>query len=660
MKSAWNRTRYEFGNQSTPPQLHFPLLPITPRRPTQSPLQNSFHPVSPRFAVPGFNRTFPAVESNTDQTINQPTLRADAVNGQALVMLEGIPASPGIAVGTVHLLAPVGSAEAEERRIQEFEIEIEVERFHAAVGTADSALAQIEAMAREQVHDRAEIFEALRMMLHDPTLHSSICAAIRAHRQTASGAIRMEMTKLAAQFSASSNPTIRSRAEDVHSLQEHLIAALGSTPTAHPLHSGAILAARALSPGDTVLHARGGVGALLLEAGGINSHAAILARAFGLPMVVGIRDLFAQLQPGFGVIVDGYVGRVIINPDQATLQQYQMRNESLQAQRQRYRQIRDLPAETRDAERVTLAANLDLMEEIEGALENGAEEIGLMRTEYLAMHRVAQIGVEEQATAYRQIAERAYPMTVTFRLFDIGSDKLLGNAWSGDSSPLGLRGMRLLLAHQEILYRQLEALLRASEMKNIRVMLPMVGSIEEIRGVKRMVAEIKHQLRIQRVPFDEYLPIGGMIETPAAALIAETLASECAFLSIGTNDLAQYTLAVDRAQESVAAWYDEFHPAVLQLIRTSILAAHRVGVPITLCGEMAGNPLATGLLIGLGLRRFSVAPAQLGPLKLRVRSLSAAEARAWARAALRMPDPGQVRAYLASCMDGGDSEVELE
>lgn len=605
---------------------------------------------------PPFGSSFPFVQSNTDQIINRLE-RSGIVGNDAPITLEGVPASPGIAMGIVHLLAPVNNLAGQERGIQEFEIEIEIERFHGAVQAADAALAQIEAMAREHVHDRAEIFEALRMMLHDPTLHDAICNCIRLQQITASGAIRAEMTGLAAQFSASSDLTIRSRAEDIHSLQEHLIAALGSTPTAHPLHNGAVLAVESLSPGDTVLHARGGVGALVLEAGGINSHAAILSRAFGLPMVVGVRDLFARLQSGDTVIVDGYVGRIIINPDQTILQHYQIRKESLESQRQRYRQIRDLPAETRDDERIILAANLDLMEEIEGALENGAEEIGLMRTEYLAMHRVAEISVEEQTRAYRQIAERAYPMTVNFRLFDIGSDKLLGNVWSGDSSPLGMRGMRLLLAHQEILHRQLEALLRASEMKNIRVMLPMVGSVEEIRTVKRMIAEIKQQLLAERIPFDDYLPVGAMIETPAAALIAETLASECAFLSIGTNDLAQYTVAVDRANESVSAWYDEFHPAVLQLIRTSILAAHRVGVPITLCGEMAGNPLAAGLLIGLGLRRFSVAPPQLGPLKMRVRSLSAAEARAWARAALRMPGPGEVRSYLGSCMDGGDSEV---
>lgn len=607
--------------------------------------------------VPPFGSSFLPVQSNSDQTTHRSTTYSSAVGNDAPVVFDGIPASPGIAMGVIHLLSSAVNSAVEEQRIQEFEIEIEIARFQAAVQAADDTLSQIEAMAREQVHDRAEIFEGLRMMLHDPALHDSICGCIRLRRMPALGAIRGEMAALAAQFSASPNLTIRSRAEDIHSLQEHLIAALRNAPTAHPLHNGALLAVETLSPGDAVLHARGGVSGFVLEAGGINSHAAILARAFELPMVVGVRDLFTRLQPGCRVIVDGYVGRVIINPDQTALQHYQLRKESLEAQRQRYRQIRDLPAETRDAERVILTANLDLMEEVEGALENGAEEIGLMRTEYLAMHRVAEISVEEQTHAYRKIAERAYPMTVNFRLFDIGSDKLLGNAWSSDSSPLGMRGMRLLMAHQDILHRQLESLLRASEMKNIRVMLPMVGSIEEIRGVKRMIAEIKQQLLAKRVPFDDYLPVGAMIETPAAALIAETLASECAFLSIGTNDLAQYTVAVDRANESVAAWYDEFHPAVLQLIRTSILAAHRVGVPITLCGEMAGLPLATGLLVGLGLRRFSVAPPQLGPLKMRIRSLSAAESRAWARAALRMPGPGEVRAYLRSCMDGGDSEV---
>ena len=318
--------------------------------------------------------------------------------------------------------------------------------------------------------------------------------------------------------------------------------------------------------------------------------------------------------------------------------------------------MRDLPAETADGERVVLAANLDMIDEMEAAIENGADEIGLMRTEYLVMGRDGDISMEEQLHYYRQIAERAYPMTVTFRAFDIGSDKLVGEVWGRSDSPLGLRGIRLLLVRQEVLRRQLEALLRASSTKNLRLMLPMVTSVDEVRHVKRIVEEIRAKLRSEKVAFDEYMPIGTMIEVPAAALTAETLAGESAFLSLGTNDLAQYTLAVDREDESLDAYYDELHPGVLRLIRHTIVAARRSGVPATICGELAANPLATGLLIGLGIRRFSVPPLQLGPLKMRVRSITTHEAFAWARAALRMPTAGEVRTFLASCNGGGEGD----
>ncbi len=575
--------------------------------------------------------------------------------------LSGIPASPGIAMAQAHVILPVEiEMTAEPRVLEEIEVELEVKRFLAAIEGADLLLEQIEQMAREQVRDRAEIFEALRMLLRDPVLADGVTGHIRERKTTAHVAIVVETNMIAARFADSHDETMRSRAEDIRSLQAHLISSLSQTTAPHPLHGGAVLVLPTLSPGDTVIHARNRVEAFVMEAGGINSHSAILARAFGVPMVAGVHDLFRHVYTSDPMIVDGYTGKVIVNPSPETTAQFRQRKEMLEEQRMRYRMISDLPAETKDGERIVLAANLDMIDEIEGATENGAAEIGLMRTEYLVMGRAGDVTMEEQCHYYTQLAERAYPLTVTLRAFDIGSDKLLGGFEGGDPNPLGLRGVRLLLSRPEILRRQLEAVLRASTMKNLRLMLPMVSSVEEIRQVKRMVAEIRGRLRSENVAFDEYMPMGVMIETPAAALTAETLAGECSFMSIGTNDLAQYTLAVDRSDESLSHYYDEFHPAVLQAIRTSILAAQRAGVPITLCGEMAANPLATGILIGLGLRRFSVSPPQLGPLKLRVRSITAQEARSWARAALRMPTAAEIRAYLSSCVGGGDSMVHME
>lgn len=570
--------------------------------------------------------------------------------------LDGGPASSGIAIGPVRIITLDHAAELEYRELAPEDLQLELDRFRAALKDADRELEHVENLTRQSVEDRSGIFEALRMMLHDASLVGAIEDDMRRRRVPAHAAVVAEMTRLAEMLGSSPDLTLRSRAEDVKALQNHLIACLSNSPLPSGVHHDAVLVMHTLSPRDAVIYARGRAAAFVLESGGINSHAAILARSFGVPMVAGVRNITRIVQTDEPIIVDGYTGRVIIRPDAESVAQYRTRKASLELQRERYREVRELPAETADGERVVLAANLDMIDEIETSIENGADEIGLMRTEYLVMGRDGDISMEEQLHYYRQIAERAYPMTVTFRAFDIGSDKLAGEIWGRSDSPLGLRGTRLLLIRQEVLRRQLEALLRASATKNLRLMLPMVTSVDEVRHVKRIVEEVRAKLRTEKVTFDEYMPIGTMIEVPAAALTAEALAGESAFLSLGTNDLAQYTLAVDREDEALDAYYDELHPGVLRLIRHTVIAARRSGVPATICGELAGNPLATGLLIGLGLRRFSVPPLQLAPLKMRIRSITTHEAFAWARAALRMSSASEVRTYLASCSGGGEGD----
>ena len=571
-------------------------------------------------------------------------------------VIDGVPASPGIAIGPARIITPEHIAELDHRVLDPEDLQLELDRLHAALKAAADELEHVESLTREEVADRSGIFEALGMMLNDPQLVESFERHMHTHRVSAHAAVEADMTALAEIFAATNDETIRSRAEDVRALQNHLISCLSNSPLPSGIHHDAVLVLQTLSPRDTVVYARGRAAAFVVEAGGINSHSAILARSFGVPMVARVREITQLAETDEQIIVDGYTGRVIVRPDAETVAAYRVRKESLEQQRERYRSVRDLPAETADGERVVLAVNLDMIDEIEASIENGADEIGLMRTEYLVMGRDGDISMEEQLHYYRQIAERAYPMTVTFRAFDIGSDKLAGEIWGRNDSPLGLRGTRLLLVRQDVLRRQLEALLRASSTKNVRLMLPMVTSVEEIRHVKRIVEEVRQKLRSEKVAFDEYMPIGTMIEVPAAALTAETLAGESAFLSLGTNDLAQYTLAVDREDESLEAYYDELHPGVLRLIRHTVIAARRSGVPATICGELAANPLATGLLIGLGLRRFSVPPLQLAPLKMRIRGITTHEAFAWARAALRMSSAAEVRAFLASCNGGGEGD----
>jgi phosphotransferase system enzyme I (PtsI) len=561
-------------------------------------------------------------------------------------VLEGIPASGGIAIASARILAEEEEASTETHELDDEEVEMELVRFSAALVEADKVLEQIEMMAREDVRDRAEIFEALRMILSDPTLSDSINTYIRNHRTSARNAITTQMGGLAEIFTAAADETMRSRAEDIRALQSHLISCLLKTPVDHQFHNDAVLVLTSLSPGDTVLYARNKAAAFVLESGGINSHSAILARAFGIPMVACIKGAARYARPHAPVIVDGYNGKVIIDPEPATVERYRRRKEELEAQRAQLGTLRELPAETRDAERIAIAANLDMVDELANAMENGAEEIGLMRTEYLVMGRDTDVSMEEQLQYYRQLAERAYPLRVTFRLFDIGSEKLGGEIWGRSSSPLGLRGSRLLLLRREILVRQVEAIMRASTMKNLQMMMPMVTSVDEVLELKRVVFEVCERLRGEGIAFDENMKVGAMIETPAAAIMADALARGSDFLSLGTNDLAQYTLAVDRSDDALTSYYDELHPAVLRLVRASAVAAARAGIPITICGELAANPLATELLIGLGLRRFSVQPPELASLKHRIRGTDSARARELARRAIRLATGGEVREML--------------
>ncbi len=559
------------------------------------------------------------------------------------ILLEGVPASAGIAIATAYLLLHSEAYAIDERQLNDEEVQIEITRFRAALVDADRILEQIETMARQDVRDRAEIFEALRMMLSDPTLAEAIEKCIAERRCSARHGIALEMDRLASIFSASHDETIRTRAEDMRSLQAHLVSSLVKTPADHRFHDDAVLILPSLSPSDAVLYARNGARAFALEAGGINSHAAILARAFGLPMVAGLKEVATVVRPHDRIIVDGYSGRVIINPDPETVEHYRKRKDELEAQRAQLGALRHLPAVTTDGVKVVLAANLDMIDEIDVAVENGAEEIGLMRTEYLVMDRDGAVTMEDQLQYYRQIAERAYPLSVTLRAFDIGSEKLAGEAWGGRSSPLGMRGTRLLLARQEIFERQIEAVMRASTMKNLKLMLPMVISVSEIRQTKELIAAVCTRLRDEGVRFDEHLQIGAMIETPAAALMAESLAAECSFLSLGTNDLAQYTLAVDREDDALAEFYDELHPAVLRLIRCTALAAARHDIPLTICGELAANEQATKILLGFGIRRFSVQPHKLGVLKQAIRSIDSSGCGVLARGASRCATAGDVR-----------------
>jgi phosphotransferase system enzyme I (PtsI) len=362
------------------------------------------------------------------------------------------------------------------------------------------------------------------------------------------------------------------------------------------------------------------------EVGGINSHVCILARDMGYPAVIGIKGAADKIQNGDVVVVDGYAGTVVVNPDEETLERYRRKAGRAEEYRQQLGALIGQPTVTLDGMPVSLLANVDEPENVDAALMAGAEGVGLVRTEHMLMRLGRYPSVEEQTAWYRDIAERAYPKPVTIRSFDVGSDKFRQGIPHREENPaLGLRGIRFLLYRPDIFEEQVCAVLRASVHRNLRLMLPMISTLEEIDAAEKVVAGCKERLTAEGVEFDRNMPLGIMIETPAAALLADTFARHADFISIGTNDLAQYALATDRTNDLVADIFDPLHPAVIRMVRMVVGAANKYGRSVSVCGEMAGHASATEMLVGLGIRELSVTPRLLLELKRRILNVSFAQ-----------------------------------
>jgi phosphotransferase system enzyme I (PtsI) len=398
------------------------------------------------------------------------------------------------------------------------------------------------------------------------------------------------------------------------------------------------------------------------EAGGSTSHAAIIARGLGIPAVVGVETATARIEPGDLVVVDGIRGVVYINPDAEALARYRAEADRLKQRERTRTTLTGFLAETTDGARVEMAANIDLPEEVEMVLRYGAEGIGLYRTEFLYLTRPALPTEEEQAQAYRWIAERVAPQPVVIRTLDLGGDKLshVFHAQPEMNPFLGWRAIRVCLAHRDIFRTQLRAILRASACGNVRIMFPMISGLEEVVEAKQVLEEARSELRAQGIPFDEACPVGVMIEVPSAALVADQIAEEVQFFSIGTNDLVQYAVAVDRSNERVAYLFDALHPGVLRLIKGTIEAGHRRGIPVGMCGEMCGDPLSAILLLGLGLNSFSMSPSVIPEIKRMIRSISLSDARSIASEAMTCKTPAQVRSYLQDALQGLLEDTEAE
>ncbi|MFN0056901.1 MAG: phosphoenolpyruvate--protein phosphotransferase [Planctomycetota bacterium] len=551
---------------------------------------------------------------------------------------KGIPAAPGVVIGQAFVL------DAEELRIpQRFiereQVEMEVARFEAALRAAHRSLDREIARVGEKIEVGAQILSIHKQLLGDPLLQSEVITGIREHQYTAEHAVSRVLNRYITRFKGADSPMIAERVHDLYDIERLILSTLlGSRlETLHTLEQEVVLVARNLTPAQAAALDSRFVKGFATDVGGKTSHTAIMARALGIPAVLALGDISTSVVGGDTLIIDGFRGVVVIDPDERTLSQYRARVSDVERMTRRLRKQAILPGETIDGYTIDLLANIELPQEVALAVELGATGIGLFRTEFIHM-QMPRPDEELHFVNYMNVIKDLGNRPLTIRTLDLGGDKVIEGQPAEENPFLGCRSIRYCLAHPEVFRAQLRAILRASAHGQIFMMLPMVGSLREIEQSVALVAELKAELRRESVPFDENLPIGVMVEVPSVAVTADLFASRVAFFSVGTNDLVQFALAVDRGNQQVASMYDPVHPGILRLLVKTLEAGAQAGIPVSLCGEMAAEPLYIPLLIGLGLRKLSVAPHLIPEVKQVVRAIQVHDARKLARECLRLPD----------------------
>ncbi len=536
--------------------------------------------------------------------------------------LHGIGASSGIAIGRAHLASP-SRVEVAYYLLPEHLIESELKRFDDAVEKTRADLRHL----RTQIpaHAPAELPAFLDMhllILDDNMIDEEPKRLIQEQKCNAEWALTQQMEALVARFEEMEDAYLRSRQEDVVQVVQRVIKTLvghPGTPVPQTAAEECVLVAHELTPADMILFKNTKFAAFITDLGGATSHTAILARSLGIPSVMALHQARGLIKDHEWIIVDGREGVVIVDPDEKILDEYRQKQAKWRHEIEKLKKLKTSRATSLDGIAVELHANIELPEDIPAVKEAGAQGIGLFRSEFLFLNRDSLPSEDEQFEAYRTVIEAMGGKPVTIRTLDLGADKQA--PWGhtvADNPALGLRAIRLCLAEPRLFETQLRAILRASAYGKTRILIPMLGNFAEINHTLQLIEQAKQGLRNERIKFADAVPVGGMIEIPAAALMAEQFAKKLDFLSIGTNDLIQYTLAIDRADDAVSHLYDPLHPAVLTLIQHTIKSGLKAGKPVSVCGEMAGDPQLTRLLLGLGLRHFSMQPTGILAVKHQV------------------------------------------
>ncbi|HUI09934.1 MAG TPA: phosphoenolpyruvate--protein phosphotransferase [Bacteroidota bacterium] len=576
------------------------------------------------------------------------------------IVLRGVAAAPGISHGPAYIYSKV-IPRVEQKQITPEEVPSEIARLRNANARSDKELQKIHAFAEQKLgSDNARIFEAQLMILADAILMGAIEGRIARELKNAEFIVADEITKYKQIMLASHDEYMHERAHDVDDVMNRIIRNIQDQKLFSRLEGASIIVSETLTPSDTVIFSRNQVLGYATDLGGITSHAAILARSLKIPAVVGLRTCTKTIATGDTIAIDGYAGVVVVNPGDDTLQALERKKERFRDFEERLVTIAPLTAETPDRKRIELSANIEFDTELEFARTQGSAGIGLFRTESQLIGRATYPSEEEQFAVYERVAGGVFPHSVIFRAFDVGGDKLSPDAEHEANPFLGWRGIRVLLDRPELFLDQIRGILRASTRKNVRIMFPMVSTLAELRRAREMVARAKQELDARNVPYDPAIKIGVMIEVPAAAVLAEQIAAESDFLSIGTNDLIQYLLAVDRDNAAVAPLYQQFNPAVLRTIKNIIDAGHRRGVWVGMCGEMAGDPFATVLLVGMGIDELSVLPSVLPEIKKVILSVRFKDAKRVADRVLAMSTEQEIRDHLSSITRDKVPEIPLD
>ena len=570
--------------------------------------------------------------------------------------LHGLPVSGGIAIGQAHLISQA-TLEVSHLVIAPRMVEKEVARFESAMQRVRAEFAAMKGSLEKSPADMRAFIDLHRMILEDPELSEVPKQIIRERRCNAEWAIVQQMEVLVEQFEHVEDQYLRERSYDVRQAVERVVRELSE----HPDHASGrlkgvkgenlIVVAHGLSPADVMAFGGQSFAAFITDVGGATSHTAILARGMGIPAVLGLHNARQLIRDKETLIVDGTRGVIIVNPDLRIREEYELRKSQLEIEKSKLKLLKTARATTLDKVKIDLLANIEEPEDVAAVLDCGADGVGLFRTEFIFLGRGDMPSEEEQFEAYRKAVKGMDGRPITIRTFDLGNDKQLHvedatEDRRRDNPALGLRSIRLSLAEPKVFLAQLRAILRASKFGKVKILVPMFSHAFQVDQTLAMLEQAKSSLRGEKIAFDENIEIGGMIEVPAAALAIGVFLRRLDFLSIGTNDLIQYTLAIDRTDEQVANLYDPLHPAVLVLLSHIIGSAEKAGVPLSMCGEMAGDPNFTRLLLGMGLRQFSMFPAQIPAVKQRIKQSDISEIEPVVRRIVRLEESANIQEQI--------------